>query len=196
MMNGTTTLASEVRRRVKLARLVAFLVGLSCIVVVLHFSGFAVNVTDSMPLGLYRVVPAGRAPVKGDIVRLCVTPAIAALGRARNYLPHGPCSHSTAPILKIVAAVGGDVVRLRPDAVFVDGYPLPGSATQARDTHGRALAHIPRGTYRLRPGEVWLWTPNPKSWDSRYFGPLPVANVDGYANLMLAFWDWPYARVH
>jgi conjugative transfer signal peptidase TraF len=190
------TPVDTLRRRVKLARLGSFLAGLSCIAVALHFSGFAINVTDSMPLGLYHVVPALHAPLKGDIVRLCATPEIAAIGRARDYMPHGPCAHSTAPMLKIVAAVEGDVVQVRSDAVLVDGHALPGSATQARDTHGRVLAHIPRGTYRMRAGDVWLWTPNPRSWDSRYFGPLPVSNVDGYANLMLAFWDWPYARVH
>ncbi|MBD5657547.1 MAG: S26 family signal peptidase [Candidatus Eremiobacteraeota bacterium] len=182
-------------RRAAFMRLTTFIGGLALIVIALHFTGLAINVTDSMPVGLYHTVGVDRAPVKGDIVWLCATPAVAAVGRDRDYMVHGSCSHSTAPMLKIVAATAGDVVEVTPSAVLVDGHALPGSATQVRDTHGRPLDHVAPGSYRMRTGELWLWTPNPHSWDSRYYGPLPVANVSGYASLVLAFWDWPYARV-
>ncbi|MBD5657636.1 MAG: conjugative transfer signal peptidase TraF [Candidatus Eremiobacteraeota bacterium] len=169
--------------------------GLSLIVVALHLAGLSVNVTDSMPIGLYHIEHIDRAPVKGDIVQLCATPDVASVGRERGYMMRGSCANRLAPMLKIVAATAGDVVNVRDDAVIVNGYRLPGSATRPKDVRGRALAHFRRGVYRLRSGEMWLWTPNPRSWDSRYYGPEPTANVSGYAALVMPFFDWPYARM-
>jgi type IV secretory pathway protease TraF len=36
------------------------------------------------------------------------------------------------------------------------------------------------GAYRFGTGEVWLFGfNNARSWDARYFGPVPLANVRG-----------------
>lgn len=186
----------RVGRRAAAVRLATFLLGLALVAIALHFAGLAINVTDSMPIGIYHVERNDRAPVKGDIVQMCAPPAIAAIAKARGYLMRGSCAFATAQMVKIVAAVAGDTVDVSDDAVVVDGYRLPGSATQRRDGHGRPLAHVARGRYVLRPGEMWLWTPNPRSWDSRYYGPQHVAEIGGYAALVMPFWDWPYARTH
>jgi len=183
-------------RRAAVTRMVSFFAGLALVVIALHLTGLGINITDSMPIGLYHVAPVDRAPVKGDIVSICAPPAVAAIARARDYIPRGSCPDDTAPMLKIVGAVAGDVIEVEQNAIVIDGYTLPGSATHARDSHGRALSRFPRGTHQMRPGEVWLWTPNPRSWDSRYYGPLPAQNVNGFATLLFAFWDWPYARAH
>jgi conjugative transfer signal peptidase TraF len=175
-------------------RLLAFILGLSLVALALHFASLAINVSGSMPVGIYHIERSNRAAVNGDVVQLCADPAVAAVARRRDYLPYGSCPSDTAPMVKIVAAVAGDVVDVRDDAVIAGEHRLPGSATQARDSQGRALQHFPRGLYRMRPGEIWLWTPNPLSWDSRYYGPQPAAAVSGFATLLLAFWDWPYAH--
>jgi conjugative transfer signal peptidase TraF len=175
-------------------RFVALILGLSLVALALHFASLAINVTGSMPVGIYHIERSNRTAAKGDIVQLCADPAVAAVARRLDYLPHGSCPSDTAPMLKIVAAVAGDAVEVRDDAVIVGEHRLRGSATQARDSQGRSLQHFPRGLYRMRSGEIWLWTPNPLSWDSRYYGPQPAAGVSGFATLVMAFWDWPYAH--
>jgi type IV secretory pathway protease TraF len=48
------------------------------------------------------------------------------------------------------------------------------------DSHGRLLAHVASGAHRVGSGEVWLFGfNNARSWDARYFGPVPLANVRG-----------------
>jgi conjugative transfer signal peptidase TraF len=99
-----------------------------------------------------------------------------------------------APVLKIVAAAGGDRVQLLDRQVLVNGRALPGSGTVADDAHGRRLAHIARGTYTLAQNELWFWSPNPASWDSRYYGPVADSQVIGRATLLLALRPWDFAQ--
>ena len=44
---------------------------------------------------------------------------------------------------------------------------------------------IPAGRYSVAPNKVWLYGPNPRSWDSRYYGAQPVAGVLGTATPVL-----------
>lgn len=140
----------------------------------------SINLTASMPIGLYRRLPVERAPRVGDIVEVCLPLALARFARARDYVPPGECRANAAPLLKRVVAVSGDVVDLRVEGETVNGRALPGSATIARDQAGRSLPAIARRRYRVRPGEIWLWTPAPRSWDSRYYGALAVADVRAF----------------
>jgi type IV secretory pathway protease TraF len=74
----------------------------------------------------------------------------------------------------------GDVVELEPGWVAVNGMKFPNSRTAARDSAGRLLAHVLSGAYRVGTGEVWLFGfNNIRSWDARYFGSVPLANVRG-----------------
>jgi conjugative transfer signal peptidase TraF len=161
-----------------LAAAAALVTGALAVLASLHLT---MNWTTSMPLGLYRRHPVDRASARGDLVLICVPEALARFGARRGYLPPGDCAAGTAPLLKHVAAVRGDVVELRAGAVIVDGVPLPNSATRATDTSGRLLPHVRRGRYVLRQGDVWLWTPALNGWDSRYYGPLPSRNVQAFA---------------
>jgi type IV secretory pathway protease TraF len=48
----------------------------------------------------------------------------------------------------------------------------------------------PAGTYQVPPGEIWTVSSySPESFDSRYFGPVPLANVRGRARPLLVFGD-------
>ena len=84
-------------------------------------------------------------------------------------------------MLKPVAAVAGDTVDVDAAGVAVNGVPAvpPGLA---RDSRGRALAAVPPGRYPVPSGAVWLLSSHsPRSWDGRYWGPLPVEAVRGEA---------------
>src|SRR5262249_12412722 len=88
------------------------------------------------------------------------------------------CPGDVQPILKRVEAIPGDTVALSPDGVTVNGRRLPGGATAAVDSRGRALPHAPWGATVVARDEVWLLTTDvPRSWDSRYFGPVPLDSV-------------------
>ena len=64
--------------------------------------------------------------------------------------------------------------------VAVNGERLPNSATVARDSAGRPLAHVSWGKRQVAADQVWLLgLNNRRSWDSRYFGPVPLGAVRG-----------------
>ena len=64
------------------------------------------------------------------------------------------------------------------DFPTANGAWIPNTAPAVRDSEGRALRHWPFGHYRVQPGTVWVasWY-NVKSFDSRYFGPVPISEI-------------------
>jgi type IV secretory pathway protease TraF len=72
---------------------------------------------------------------------------------------------------------------------MVNGERLKRSAITARDSVGRALRHVAWGSHRVQAGEVWLFGFNDRrSWDSRYFGAIPLANVRGQIKPVVLWW--------
>jgi conjugative transfer signal peptidase TraF len=155
----------------------------TAVVAVMVFSArlfhLRIVLTDSSaPAGIYRLsaVPAGR----GDLVLACLPAAVARTGLTRGYLQSGDCPAGAEPIAKVIGAMSGDVVELKPGWVAVNGVKFTNSQTAARDSAGRLLTHVPSGARRVGAGEVWLFgCNNRRSWDARYFGPVPLANVRG-----------------
>jgi conjugative transfer signal peptidase TraF len=81
-------------------------------------------------------------------------------------------------VVKVVAALEGSEVNVTAAGVRVDGEALPRSRPLAEDRGGRPLHSYQAGVHRLVRGEVWLYSPyEARSWDSRYFGPIPIENV-------------------
>jgi len=142
--------------------------------------GFGVNVSTSAPLGLYRTI-AG-TPTRGTFVVVCLPADVAAFGRARGYLSAGNCAAAAQPVLKRVVAVTGDTVTVDGTGVSVNGEPFSTQSVQERDHAGRPLPHLPFGHHRVASGQVWLLGLSAtSSWDSRYFGPVPVSGLRGIA---------------
>ena len=139
-------------------------------------AGLRVNTSDSFPDTLYRIVPGDAR--RGDLVLACPTPgAASAEARDRGYLRYGlRCPAWHAPLIKRVVAVAGDAVHVSASGVSVNGRPLPGSAPLDRDAAGRPLAPH-HSAAALPAGRFWLSSPNPRSYDSRYFGPLPSTAI-------------------
>lgn len=155
----------------------------------LHQAGFRVNTTPSMPLGLWRIQALQAALHSGDVVLACPPDqAVFREAAARGYLPPGSCPSGLEPLLKPVAAVEGDVVAVTADGLAVNGAPLPGTASLAADTAGRPLRPLSPGRYTVSEGHVWLVSAHsPRSWDSRYFGAVPAANIQG---VVRPAWVW------
>jgi conjugative transfer signal peptidase TraF len=139
----------------------------------LHSLGARIAVGGSLPSGLY--LPASGAVRRGDIAEACLPAAIAAYAREHELLWAGDCPNGEAPVLKIVAAVAGDEVVVTAAGIRVNDRLFPMSA--ARSTGDRM--RVPKGSYRVLAGRVWLLGWHPRSWDSRYYGPIPVSALRG-----------------
>jgi conjugative transfer signal peptidase TraF len=147
-----------------------------------------INLSPSLPLGLYRLTAATRA-APGDLVLACPPPRFAALALARHYLLPGSCPGGTMAVGKLLLAVAGDRVQVAANGMAVNGHALPGTAAAATDAAGRPLPPWPAASRPVGRAEIWLVAPHPRSLDSRYFGPvarsllrgrlLPLATLGG-----------------
>ncbi len=179
---------SEDRARRMAGALVLGLIALAGPVALGRLFGLRITLTDSAaPAGIYRLikgVPVGR----GELVAVCVPAAIARSGLARGYLREGDCPAGAEPVAKVIGALPGDVVEVEPSWVAVDGVKFADSRAAARDSAERALDHVAWGVRRVAPGEVWLFGFNDlRSWDARYFGPVPLAGVRGVLRPVLTW---------
>ncbi|MCW3476239.1 conjugative transfer signal peptidase TraF [Rhodovastum sp. RN2-1] len=151
--------------------------------------GVRVNVTPSMPVGLWKIESSLPFPARGEVVTVCL-PEGDAVREAirRGYVSAGACPGGSEPLVKPVAAIGGDLVVVSTHGITVNGAPVPSSVPLAQDEAGRALRPVPAGLYRVARDTVWLLSRHdPRSFDSRYFGTIPIANVRDVARPL---WVW------
>lgn len=150
----------------------------------------ALNSTPSMPEGLY-LVRGIDTPQRGDVAAVCIPTGDAArLYRERNYLPASQrCAAGIAPVLKPVAAVPGDEVRLDERGVWVNGRLLANSRVYDTDSQGRPIQHLPVGwSKRLGAGEYFMLANRiERSLDSRYYGIVQRPNLVGQAFPLVTF---------
>jgi conjugative transfer signal peptidase TraF len=136
------------------------------------------NTDSAAPAGVYHVVSTDFH--RGDLVAVCLPPDIAEAGLVRSYLRTGPCPGNAEPVGKIAAAIPGDTVVIERGGVSINGKPISHSGVAMHDSKGRPLRHVPFGSYTVAADQVWLFGfHNRRSWDARYFGPVPIANVRG-----------------
>ncbi|MCS3751502.1 conjugative transfer signal peptidase TraF [Salinibacter ruber] len=173
------------------------LAGLSALPVLLFGPPpLSINVSESLPVGLYwtgSLPEPGSAPGEttsegrtgnlrvevGMIVSACLPPQAATSALERGYLPEGTCPSGTAPVGKVIAALPGDTVDVTDSGSFVNGALLPGSVPLLRDSKGRAMPRL-RGRFILPAETAWLYSGHsPRSFDSRYYGPVPLSGVRG-----------------
>ena len=143
--------------------------------------------SHSLPWGIYRRT---QEPIeRGVLVHVCLPEALAAYALAREHLSAGPCPGVYQELLKPVAAVAGDAVEIAEAGVSVNGRVIPGSVVFPADSHGRPhTVRMERGRYIVPAGHVFvLSTSHPRSWDSRYFGFLPLSAVRGTVREV---WTW------
>ena len=170
------------------ARRLAFLAGLTLAFLFAGVSiakrmGYRINTTPSVPAGIWRVLPLPARPARGQIVSICPPPtAVFIEARARGYLSYGRCPGGFEPMLKPVAAIAGDAVEQTPSGLVLNGKALPDSVALAADSSGRPLRRLQGSPLVIAADEAFLLsTMNGRSFDSRYFGPLPVTAIEGLA---------------
>jgi len=127
------------------------------------------NGSPSEPIGFYRLSSA--APMKGALVAFPVPRA--GQDYARSALPY--LTHT--PILKNIAAVYPETACAIDGTLHLDGRTA-GPIAMA-DSRGHAMPRW-RGCIRIGRSEVFVFSNRiPNSFDSRYYGPVPVSSILG-----------------
>jgi conjugative transfer signal peptidase TraF len=139
---------------------------------------FVWNASESVPIGLYSVRPAGKLAVTNLVVAMPPQPLATFLAE-RSYLPIG------VPLIKRILALPGQSVCRSELRISVDGIEM-GAALEL-DRRGRALPVWQRCQV-IAEGEVFLmnWD-EPGSLDGRYFGPIPLSAIVGRAEPLWTF---------
>ena len=134
------------------------------------------NVTPSAPAGLYRIV---REPwTRGDRVAVLPGEALGADLEQRGVLANGKL------LIKRVAGRAGDRVCRHGADVSINDEP----AAKARDVDSQGVQLGSwQGCVTLEDGQVFLLGDTPGSYDGRYFGVTPRADIVGRADLLLSF---------
>jgi conjugative transfer signal peptidase TraF len=128
-------------------------------------AGLVWNDTASVPRGLYLRRPMWPAAV-GRTVILPIPVSVRRLVDERRYLP---LDHD---LMKVVVAMPGDRVCLDGHDYRVNGRVI--GAVRDADSRGRRLDPY-RFCGEVPTGQAFLATSAPLSFDSRYFGPVPLA---------------------
>lgn len=131
---------------------------------VLHM--FYVNHTASAPRGLYLALPL--QPSYGDYVNVSCPRDVPPLAKKGELL------------LKRLRGVPGDVYIVSDDAMYINGtyYPL---------FHSGYLPQLAKGTFTVPDGYYFLLNDHPKSFDSRYLGPIAKEQVHSKMVLLLDY---------
>lgn len=127
------------------------------------------NPSTSVPRGFY--VRASSEPlVVGTLVTVRARDVAQAYAQQRGFVDAG------VRFLKRIAAVEGDLVCAVGDEVTINDELVV--QRQREDTSARALPRWEE-CRALRAGEVFLLGDTKDSFDGRYWGPVPVAMIEG-----------------
>ena len=141
------------------------------------------NDSPSMPTGLYIRTSSDS---DSTLAVFCPVEPFAKLSVERAYRSRGNCPDGAEPLAKPIAARSGDTVELSARGIVVNGRLLPNTAPLETDTVGRTLHHWPFGSFVVAPGAVWVASSySPRSFDSRYFGPVETSRVREHVRALL-----------
>ncbi|NCT57014.1 MAG: conjugative transfer signal peptidase TraF [Legionella sp.] len=156
-----------------------FLLGIIGLVLLFVVMGFRINITDSIPVGLYRIT--GINKLKNSFVIFCPDdrPAFKQ-GVDRGYINLGLCPGGYGYLMKQVVAIKGDKVSVTSDGVFVNEQPISFSKPKLLDGMNRKLPEWRALNYQLKEDEIMTMT-SQSSWsfDGRYYGPIRIGQIKG-----------------
>jgi len=128
-----------------------------------------INETVSIKKGLYIWSGDTQALKHGDIVAMPMNQ------RSRDYLVAKLRYPTDTMLLKRVAALPGETVCRHGEAVAA---PKRAVRAERKDSAGSNLPSW-QGCHTLLPTEIFLLGDHPGSFDSRYFGPVRLAEISG-----------------
>lgn len=153
----------------RVCKAVAIIVAAGAIVVIAVILGHRTlwNISASVPRGLYAVMPDEPCR-RGSLVSFRPPPGAAVIIYSRDYLPAG------AGLIKQLVGLPGDRVCVRPAGLYVNGVRFGDVAVT--DSRGRPLVPY-RFCAAVPPGQAFVATTVHLSYDSRYFGPVPLSSL-------------------
>jgi conjugative transfer signal peptidase TraF len=136
-----------------------------------------INETASMAKGVYVRVGDAQALGHGDVVAMPMNSG------ARAYLGGRLGYPADTQLIKRVAGLPGDTVCRTESTVTVAGAQVHAHAADGRGNQ------LPRwsGCHHLKDGEVFLLGDHAASFDSRYFGPVPIRALHGTYRAVLSW---------
>jgi len=138
------------------------ILGLILGIILANMWGLRINLTSSLPQGFYREVSG--TPVRNDLVSFCLQGQYAQLAFDRGYVGPGSCTNGLRPLLKRLAKLPGD---------YIDADTL---VIHSVDSQGRLISSaLQSGT--IPPNMALVLADHPGSFDSRYFGFVPLDSL-------------------
>ncbi|WP_426009133.1 conjugative transfer signal peptidase TraF [Enterobacter kobei] len=148
-----------------------------------YHQGYRVNISNSYPPGLYRLIRDNISLHTGDMVLFCPPdgPAMQ-LALSRDYIKPGTCRGGFSPVIKKIMAVAGDHISLD-GKIRINGVLMPDYRVLKADSHHRPLPRLDSLT--VPPDSVFLLSDHrpADSFDSRYYGAVPVRQIQGRMSL-------------
>lgn len=143
----------------------------------IYLSGGRINISKSIPLGLYRI--SSKPLAKGEYVIFCPpSKAVFREAKERGYIGSGFCPDHYGYMMKKIVAMKDDKVSITSQGVTVNSVLLQHSRPLAFDKMGRPLPQIDLQPYILNESELLLMTDHSaSSFDARYFGILSKTQV-------------------
>jgi conjugative transfer signal peptidase TraF len=145
-----------------------------------HSKGYRLNLSRSMPLGLYKIQPKPAKLQRGDLVVFCLP---AEQIPKQLILPKSvACPSGAVPFLKAIIGIPDDYVQTLPKGIFVNGGLI-------KESGCIPTAKLTCKSYRekLPPRMYWVFGSGASqhlaahSFDSRYFGPIGLDLIQGIA---------------
>ena len=153
-----------------LFKVLLFLLALSIVTTYLksqHY-GVSIQISNSMPKGLYLTTPIN-TPKKDSTVLFYTSAATEQLMKQRQWITY------KTPIMKKVAAVPGDLACIEDHHLLINNQYYSSIATI--DSKKRPLPQL-AFCRTLKNNEYFLISNySEKSFDSRYFGPIPREKI-------------------
>ncbi len=116
-------------------------------------------------------LPGLRKPAPGDVV-VFIWPK----DRSKDFI-------------KRVIAVEGETIEVRQKQVYINGRPRDDAHASYSPRPGSGDNY---GPYTVPPGNVFVMGDNrDQSYDSRFWGPVPMADIKGEALIIYWSWDGP-----
>jgi conjugative transfer signal peptidase TraF len=156
-------------RRVR-GRRSSLVLGVLVLTAVVSTRWVRLNLSPSLPVGLYRLTAVPAEVTRGTLVVLPVPTRVLHVWS------------SWIPLLKPVAGVPGDVVCAQEGRVAVNGSDY---GPIYLESHDRPLPYLETGCRPVPAGMVFLASQAPKSLDGRYFGMIPVERLTATATPLL-----------
>lgn len=133
------------------------------------------NITDSLPPGIY-YLDSQKSLKRNNLIVFCpilddqIVNKFSFVDNSSRFLRS--CDSHVIPFLKPIAAVEGDTVKVTDGELFINDHKYADIAKSS------ALPHVKPGTYQVAKDTVWVISQyNPRSFDSRYFGPIHLSQV-------------------